>query len=207
MEKHILKNETKDVLIRHVLNGKYLPGERLSLPAIAQELEVSVTPIREALTQLAETGIVNYIANRGFFLSEMSATEAQEAYELIALLESSALKGSSFSDEQLDKLDDINNDLINATDSITILELDREFHSKLIENYQNRYALRIVSNLRVQISLYELNFWHEIQKANSTEMHSKITHYIREGKREIAAALLKENWKVSMRQNSLINFH
>ncbi|MEL7120981.1 MAG: GntR family transcriptional regulator [Bacteroidota bacterium] len=199
MEKLIFKNEIREVLLKHMLTGKYQPGERLSLPAIANELEVSVTPIREALTQLSETGIVKYIANRGFFLSELSAEEAQEIYELMALLESSALKKSAFSASQLDELDEINTNLTNATESMAILEFDRQFHQKLLENYHNNHAMRIISSLRVQISLYEFAFWNDMHKDASVNMHRKITHFIREGNLASAASLLEENWMISVK--------
>lgn len=199
MKKLIFKNEIREVLLKHILKGKYQPGERLSLPTIANELEVSVTPIREALTQLSETGLVNYIANRGFFLSELSADEAQEIYELMALLESSALKKSTFSTDQLDELDEINTKLTNATESIAILELDRQFHQKLLENYHNHYALRIISSLRVQISLYEFAFWSDMHKDASVDMHRKITHFIRKDNLASAAVLLEENWMISVK--------
>ncbi|MGD1961305.1 MAG: GntR family transcriptional regulator [Fulvivirga sp.] len=199
MEKLIFKNEIREVLLKHMLTGKYQPGERLSLPELANELEVSVTPIREALTQLSETGIVNYIANRGFFLSELSAGEAQEIYELMAQLESSALKKSTFSADQLDDLEEINTKLINATESMIILELDRQFHQKLLEGYHNNYALRIISSLRVQISLYEFAFWSEIHKDTSVDMHHKIIQFIRKGDLSSAVSLLEENWMISVK--------
>ncbi|MEL6557461.1 MAG: GntR family transcriptional regulator [Bacteroidota bacterium] len=199
MEKLIFKDAIREVLLKHILTGKYQPGERLSLPAIAKELEVSVTPIREALTQLSETGLVNYKANRGFFLSELSIDEAQEIYELMALLESSALQKSTFQKVQLDELDEINSKLTSASESITILDLDRQFHQKLLENYQNNYALRIISSLRVQISLYEFAFWNDMHKDASVEMHRKITDFIRVGNLASAASLLEENWMISVK--------
>ena len=199
MKKLIFKNEIREVLLKHMLTGKYQPGERLSLPAIAKELEVSVTPIREALTQLSETGIVNYVANRGFFLSELSASEAQEIYELMALLESSALKKSTFSTDQLNELDEINNKLANATESMTIMELDRQFHQKLLESYKNNYAMRIISSLRIQISLYEFAFLKDMHKDASVNMHREITNFIRKDDLASAASLLEENWMISVK--------
>lgn len=199
MEKLIFKDAIREVLLKHILTGKYQPGERLSLPAIAKELDVSVTPIREALTQLSETGLVNYKANRGFFLSELSVEEAQEIYELMALLESSALKKSVFYNGQLDELDEINAKLTSAKESITILDLDRQFHQKLLENYQNNYAMRIISSLRVQISLYEFAFWNDMHKDTSVDMHRKITDFIRAGNLASAASLLEENWMISVK--------
>ena len=199
MEKLIFKNEIREVLLKHILTGQYRPGERLSLPGIAKELEVSVTPIREALTQLSETGIINYVANRGFFLSELSGDEAQEIYELMAVLECNALKKSSFTAQQLDELIEINAKLSKATDSIDILELDREFHQKLLENYTNNYALKIIVSLRVQISLYELAFWNNLNNEGSVQMHDEIIQSIKAGDLSSAMNHLEENWMISIK--------
>ncbi|MEM7161619.1 MAG: GntR family transcriptional regulator, partial [Bacteroidota bacterium] len=199
MDKLIFKNEIREILLKHILTGQYQPGERLSLPGIAKELDVSVTPIREALTQLSESGIVNYIANRGFFLSGLSSTEAKEIYELMAILESHALEKSSFTDHQLKELIEINTKLSKERKTINILELDRQFHQKLIENYSNNFAIKIISNLRVQISIYEYAFWNELNNETSIKMHDEIIQYIRKGNISSAINRLKENWLVSVK--------
>ena len=72
IQKYIFRDAIKDVLLNFMLENSIKPGERISLAAIAKKLDVSVTPIREALTQLSETGIVTYKANRGFFVTELS---------------------------------------------------------------------------------------------------------------------------------------
>ncbi|MEM6524020.1 MAG: GntR family transcriptional regulator [Bacteroidota bacterium] len=198
MQKLIFKDEIREILLSHIASGQYKPGERLSLPSIAHELEVSVTPIREALTQLSETGIVNYIANRGFFLSELSAEEAQEIYELMAVLECTAIEKSKFSDLQLSDLININSKFAKAKKAIDILELDRQFHQKLIENYQNNAALKIIGSLRVQISLYEYAFWNDLHKDTSIKMHDDIIQHIKNDDLSAAVRLLEENWMISV---------
>jgi len=72
IQKNIFRNAIKDILLNFMLENKAKPGERISLAALAKELDVSVTPIREALTQLAETGIVTYKANKGFYVTELN---------------------------------------------------------------------------------------------------------------------------------------
>jgi len=199
MKKLIFKNEIREMLLKHILTGQYQPGKRLSLPTIAKKLEVSVTPIREALTQLSETGIINYVSNRGFFLSELSSNEAQEIYELMAVLECNALVNSTFTDQQLNELIEINAKLAKATDSIDILELDREFHKKLIENYNNNHAIKIIANLRVQISLYELAFWNNLHNDASVKMHDDIIQSINAGDLSSATKFLEQNWMISVK--------
>lgn len=194
LKKIIFKNEVKEILLGHILKGSVRPGERISLPKVASELEVSVTPIREALTQLSETGIVNYIANRGFFLAELTKKEGKEIYELMGLLEGNAVKNSSYTSKQLNELQKINLEFIKAKNSIEMLDYDRLFHQKLIENYTNESACKIIEDLRVRISLYDYAFWNDNQKDSSIEMHEKIIALLISNDITSAVKLVEHNW-------------
>jgi len=197
IQKLIFKNEVKEILLDYILKGDVKPGDRLSLPSIAEVLDVSVTPIREALTQLSETGIVTYIANRGFFVTELSVKQAKEIYELMMILEGNAVEKSTFDKVQLSELVQINKNLIKATKAIDILKFDREFHQKLIENYDNVSAIKIIETLRVRISLYEYAFWSEEQKQDSIDMHNDIIKALKANKVSTAVNLVKKNWLLS----------
>lgn len=177
---------------------KVASGERLSLPGIAKELDVSVTPVREALTQLTETGIVTYKANRGFFVTELNEQEAIEIYEIIVLLESEAIKNSTFSVEQIKQLKAINQDFKNAQSVKDKLRFDRFFHQKLIENYSNTYAQKIIEDIRVRVFMYELKFMISMTSEESYEMHEKIIRCIEEGAVHKVIKELASNWKISI---------
>ncbi len=194
LKKIIFKDEVKKILLEHILTGNIKPGERISLPTIAKELELSVTPIREALTQLSETGIVTYIANRGFFVIELSIKEAKEIYDLMAVLEGNAVKNSSYNSQQLEELRIINSTFAKAKSAIKMLDYDRLFHQKLIETYTNESAIRIIENLRVRISLYDYTFWNEDQKMASIAMHEKIISLITSNDITSAVTLVEDNW-------------
>ncbi len=177
---------------------KVIPGERLSLPGIAKELEVSVTPVREALTQLTETGIVTYKANRGFFVRELNEQEAIEIYEIITLLEGEAIKKSTFSADQIKQLKAINQDFKNAQSGKDKLRFDRLFHQKLIENYSNTYAQKIIEDIRVRVLMYELKFMISIPAEDSYEMHEKMISCLEEGAIHQVVKELASNWKISI---------
>jgi DNA-binding GntR family transcriptional regulator len=193
-KKIIFKNEVKKIILGHILQGNVNPGERISLPKVASELEVSVTPIREALTQLSETGIVTYIANRGFFLAQLTKKEGKEIYELMGLLEGDAVKKSLYTSKQLKELQKINLEFINAKNPIEMLDYDRLFHQKLIENYTNESACKIIEDLRVRISLYDYAFWNDNQKDSSIEMHEKIINLLISNDITSAIKLVEHNW-------------
>ena len=194
MKKIIFKDEVKKILLEYILTGSIKPGERISLPTIAKELELSVTPIREALTQLSETGIITYIANRGFFVIELSIKEAKEIYDLMAVLEGNAVKKSHYNNQQLKELRVINSAFVKAESAIKMLDCDRQFHQKLIENYTNESAIKIIENLRVRISLYDYAFWNEDQKMTSITMHEKIISLLVSNDITSAVTLVEDNW-------------
>ncbi|WP_422104810.1 GntR family transcriptional regulator [Winogradskyella sp.] len=194
LKKIIFKDEVKKILLEHILVGHIKPGERISLPRVAKELDLSVTPIREALTQLSETGIVNYIANRGFFVMELSITEAKEIYDLMAVLERNAVKNSSYTTKQIEELRGINGAFIHAKNALEMLDYDRLFHQKLIETYNNGLAVKIIENLRVRISLYDYAFWNQDQKLKSIAMHEKIINYLAANDVTKALTLVEANW-------------
>lgn len=68
-------------------SGRYAGGERLKEVELAAELGMSRTPIREAIRQLEQDGIVEVIPNRGATVREWSPAEVEDAYALRAVLE------------------------------------------------------------------------------------------------------------------------
>ena len=97
IEKINLRDQVKDLLLEKMRNGDIDPKKSISLAALGRELDVSVTPIREALTQLQTSNIVEAIPNRGFFIPELSNDEAKNLYQLVVSLESLAIQNSTFS--------------------------------------------------------------------------------------------------------------
>ena len=194
LQKVIFKEEVRKILLAHILTGHIKPGQRISLPGIARELQLSVTPIREALTQLSETGIVVYIPNRGFFLTELSAREAKEVYQLMAVMEGYAVRHSEFNSKQIEELKRINRSFIKAKSALKMLDYDRRFHQKLIETFPNQAAHKILENLRVKISLYDYAFWNEEQKMTSITMHEKIIKLLEAQQIDEAVQYIEENW-------------
>ena len=98
IKKVLFRNQVREYLISKMQTGALQDGQLLSLAGIARELEVSVTPIREALTQLEQSNIVVGIPNRGFGIPKLDNKEAKNVYELIAALESLAITNASITD-------------------------------------------------------------------------------------------------------------
>ena len=79
-----------DSVRQFILDGRFLPGERLVEEDLAQRVGVSRTSIRDSLRRLAGEGLVRTEANRGTFVAEMSSAEIDEIFQLRAVLEGHA---------------------------------------------------------------------------------------------------------------------
>ena len=98
------RDQVRNVLLARMKSGKLEAGDKISLAQLSRELNVSVTPIREALTQLQQANIVASIPNRGFVMPVMNETEVKNIYELIACLEGLAIENSKITPEIIQKL-------------------------------------------------------------------------------------------------------
>lgn len=86
---------TADELRRRILAGTFPAGMPLRQDALAAELGISRIPIREALVQLEAEGLVTILPHRGAVVSELSADEVAELFELRALIEPALLRHSA----------------------------------------------------------------------------------------------------------------
>ena len=77
-----------------ILKHEIVPGERLSHDELVLRLKISQTPIREALSRLVQEGYVTQVTNRGYRVSEMTAEEVVELFDLRQTLEAHCLDGA-----------------------------------------------------------------------------------------------------------------
>jgi DNA-binding GntR family transcriptional regulator len=84
-----------------ILCNEILPGQKLHHQELSERLGVSRTPVREALTRLAQEGYVALLPNRGFTCKEIRLQEANELSQLRGALEAFAVEKAIESDNVL----------------------------------------------------------------------------------------------------------
>src|SRR5829696_611051 len=93
-----------DALYRLIRTGELSPGQRVDQRIISERLEVSRTPLREALRALAGDGILTRTPNAGYAVAKLSAAELLQYYSIRAFLEAEVLGALEWpSSEQLDE--------------------------------------------------------------------------------------------------------
>ncbi len=102
MSENLRTAATYDVLKGLIVNFQFRPGEHLQINDLADQLQVSVTPIREALLRLSSESLVVSVPNRGFFCKNLDIGELQDLYNLAYLILSYSIKNATEASRTLD---------------------------------------------------------------------------------------------------------
>src|SRR3569833_963483 len=134
-----------------IVSGRYRPGDRLNESQIAREFGISRIPVREALMQLQEHGLVVNLARRGMFVTRLSDEDVQRINSLRVVLEAEALKlcRQRISRQDAARLTNIM-ERMEAWTGRTEMDaaaLDLEFHRTLWEAAGNPYLTRTLDPL------------------------------------------------------------
>jgi DNA-binding GntR family transcriptional regulator len=199
MVSSIERNRVRDFITAALLKGDINMGDRLSLPTLAAQLQCSVTPIREALTQLEYNKVIEAVPNRGFIIPGLDATEAVHLYELIATLEALALEKAVFTPADIKNLHKLVKAFDTARTASAKIEADMNLHEALTKNYSNPFAQQSIRDLKIRIFFYEKNYMADAGlTATSAQQHHQLIEAIENSDLKKASKILKQNWFVML---------
>lgn len=139
-------------------SGKFQPGERIREMEVAQWLNVSRTPVREALRRLESEDIVTFASWRGVVVAELDRRQIAELYAMRQILEGAAarLAAQHISATELDLLKRIQSQATNKSLTPEVLaKLNRKFHEVIYVSTHNRYLLQMLNSLRSALALLQ----------------------------------------------------
>ncbi|RNL85321.1 GntR family transcriptional regulator [Halostreptopolyspora alba] len=137
------------VIKSRITHGSYGPGYRLVLGQLAQELEVSEVPVREAIRRLEAEGLVSFERNVGARVSAIDPTEYRHTMQTLAIVEgaATALAAPHLSPDGLTQARDINARMRDSLRDFTPVEftrLNHEFHETLYLPCPNPHLIELV---------------------------------------------------------------
>ena len=138
-----------------LLTARLEPGDRVGLPALARRLGTSVTPVREACTQLSHSGVLGYSPNLGFRVPALCAAEARVLYHSVVALETEALHQTDPRRFDTEDLRARNAAFAAATQPEQRYRRDIAFHAALTVYYAGTAVADLLDDLKVRIYLYE----------------------------------------------------
>jgi DNA-binding GntR family transcriptional regulator len=139
-----------------LLDGTLSAGTRLIQSDLAAKLDVSVTPIREALRDLAAEGLVIFDPHRGALVRSLDLAEVKEIYELRMLLEPVMIRRTvpTLSAAQIDRADQLRCQMEETESIADWVELNREFHEAFVQRGDDGRLATILAGLRASASAY-----------------------------------------------------
>jgi DNA-binding GntR family transcriptional regulator len=161
LERASLRDQARQAIRTSVITGELESGHLYTIGAFARLLGVSATPVREALGDLANDGLVQIIRNRGFVVPPVSEHDLDEIFELRLMLEVPAIgRSAGRLDESALKACRLyvtqGNAAAVAGDLVAFLESDGAFHRQLLSPLGNARLVEIITRLRDQTRLYGL---------------------------------------------------
>lgn len=184
-----------DTLRNMIVDGALDPGERINEVHLARALEVSRTPLREALARLAREGTLTSVPRIGWFVKPLTLVEFEQLYPLRSLLDPEALRLAGLPTAATTaRLEELNRQMAKSRDADEIIVLDDDFHGTLIGHCPNRVLLDIIGDIIRRTRRYEVALMRErANVAVAAENHRAITAALRRGDLTAAVAALRHN--------------
>ena len=200
-----LKEEIFAALHEKIISGEVKPGTWLRQDDIATTLEVSMTPVREALDLLVSAGLAERVPYRGVRVPKPSHQEMAEAYTMRLLLEQVGAHAAAINREQA-QVDEMRQIILQADNLLSLNDmsasraLSRQFHQLVIEASKNVLLSRIyetVMNIFPDWLLYEAMFRHpdilEFSLTKEQTSHKALVDAIEERDAKLAARCAGEH--------------
>ena len=186
--------------IRHMLYTKELvPGQKIAYRDLAEKLQLSPTPIIQALKWLELQGFVTHEANRGYYMAPFSLEEIEELYELRELVEPSLIPATiqSIDKEGLGELKDALDAHRSAEREFYLKERlfkNREFHMTLASLSRKTTQIRLLQNVFDMLFLkYGGNYFPMASLTSTDQEHQEVYDAIALRSMEHAQRVLKNH--------------
>ena len=183
-----------DTVRAMIVDGRLAAGDRINEVRLAQQLGVSRTPLREALSGLAAEGALSSVPRIGYFVRPLTLDEFEQIYDIRPLLDPEALRLAGVPDEKrIARLEKLNADLARAK-GLRAIEIDDAWHIELIAGCPNRVLIEMIENMIVRTRRYELALMREQKNVDvATQDHDRIVAALRAGDLKAACDALKQN--------------
>jgi DNA-binding GntR family transcriptional regulator len=188
IQRHTLLSAAYDNLRAAVLDGSLVPGSRVTVRPLAEQLGLSPTPIKAALAALEREGFLVAVPHRGYFVPQVGADDLLELYELreavdgIAARRAASARNHAQIADQLQKLLTKQEKAIAAGNLQSYGELDLSFHRLIWEGSGSRRLLPVAENLIAQVRLgNRLSAQAPGRLPNAIDEHEAILRAVRDG--------------------------
>jgi DNA-binding GntR family transcriptional regulator len=152
MSHQSFREQAREIIRGMIVSGKIAPDGLISAPKIASDLNVSATPVREALLDLVREGLLRPVRNRGFQVVIMTPREHDDVFNIRLMLEVPSVREiarnapTTAQMQGLHELARAARQFARDGDLIAYLNADRQFHISLIDRLGNKPLTELVAS-------------------------------------------------------------
>ncbi|WP_339821307.1 GntR family transcriptional regulator [Paenibacillus sp. FSL R7-0216] len=178
-------------LKRKILTGELCPGTRLIVLDIAGHFQVSQAPVREALERMKQEGLITGIRNKGSVVSNITSKEIRDLFVLREIIEGFAVRASMSTLTEadyaaLERIIQRMEEAVEQSDTLSILEMDMDFHGFFYKRCDNQAILELWNHMRTKV----MRFMAISNRHSTTEMladwHRMLIDALRTGDGDVA---------------------
>ncbi|HEY0912828.1 MAG TPA: GntR family transcriptional regulator, partial [Bradyrhizobium sp.] len=198
-----MRGRTSDALRREleddIEHGRLSPGDKLDEQTLAARFEVSRTPAREALLQLAAAGIVRLVPRQGAVVSSVSPQLAIGIVEVLTALEAEAAglaarRMSASEKSQLTKVHLASQAAVKRLDSATYIKNNAAFHAVIYQGARNEFLAEQIRLTRLRMRFYHRSSLYQPARLKASWLeHADVAEAIKSGDEALAQAEMREH--------------
>lgn len=177
-----LSDKVYVILKEKILRRELGPGEKIQIDDIAQQLGVSRTPVKDAVNHLALEGLVEVVARRGTFVTELTMRDVAELFDLRLILELYAAQKLLEDGKRDQVLAELAECLAGMEEAIQgdeyrdyegFMAWDRDLHLGLITLTGNRILLQTYQGLNIHIQIARAHYLRSVEGALQAQQEHK----------------------------------
>lgn len=200
--------------LKEEINKKNLKGgDYIDISAISKQLNISKTPLRDALLQLESDGFVTIMPRKGILINKLNINDIKYFYEVIGALECTIIQKNCVKINQnlINQLRNYNQAMqaaINESDFNTYYQNNLSFHNAYLYLSNNEYALKIIENLRQR--LYDFpskkNYLPEWE-INSIKEHEKFIQLLEKDCIGAGVFMKEVHWSFEVQEKFILQYY
>lgn len=191
-----LTEQAADAIRARIVDGQFEFGEALSEIALANELGVSKTPVREAFLQLKNEGLVEILPQRGTFVFKMTTEQLRQLMEMRELLEVNSLRfamrgGGEDLARDLQRIIDSMEKATGDRDPVSFRRHDADFHTAIIRASSNAFIQSAYNVIALRVQAFRNRVSLDTQNWRSLDEHKQVLRLVEAKETDAAADALQ----------------
>jgi DNA-binding GntR family transcriptional regulator len=171
-----------------IVSGVYRPGAHLTAEGLAGASGISRTPVREAMRRLHAEGLIQFIPNRGAFVTRLEERDIAKIYDLRVVLEGYAAETAAreATDAQIDRLEVLAGEMVDAIAPASssgvdrVAQLNNDFHKLIVAGAANpRLEVALASIVEVPLVLRTFRRYSQEELRRSMSQHVELVQALR----------------------------